>query len=110
MKIAVIIKLWVLHFEFEEIIWTAESWRGSMPDGGEYDPLLLSRDGGESSDAHQLFKLEYVAEVAGERAAVFNRVPVVREGWFYEALPKWGYTKMEEAGFLIESLKSGHVN
>lgn len=100
-----IITLWVFHSEGKKIFWAAENWQGSMPDKGEYDPLLLQREDGTSPDSHQLFKLDEIALVDNKRTAIFDRVPVPREGWFYKALPKWGFTKMAEAAFIKLPLK-----
>lgn len=99
-EIGVIVKLWVFHSKGKKIIWEAENWQGSMPDKGEYDPLMLQREDGQLPDAHQLFKLEYICEVTGDRSAIFERVPVARDGWFYKALPKWGFKRMKEAAFI----------
>jgi hypothetical protein len=104
-EISVIIKLWVFHSEGEKVFWAAENWQGSMADECEYDPLLLQREDDISPDAHQLFKLEEVCLVADSKTAVFERVPVPREGWFYKALPKWGFKKMKEAAFLKKPLE-----
>src|SRR5687767_3362542 len=76
-----------------------------MPDEGEYDPLLLQREDGISPDAHVLFKLDEIALVDNQRTAIFSRVPVPRDGWFYKALPKWGFEKMTEAAFIKLPLK-----
>src|SRR5262245_10439038 len=110
MDIVVIIKLWVFNTEDEEIMWMAENWQGSNPDDGKFDPLLLMRGDGESAGAYQLFKLECIAEVNGEKSAIYHRVPVAREGWFYEALPKWGFKQMEEPGFIMNTLSNGLIN
>src|SRR5262249_59311248 len=92
-NVTAIIKLWVFHSEGKKIVWTPETWQGTMPDCGEYDPLLLQRDGDESPDAHQLFKLEFTCSSDGERECIYERAPVARAGWFYRALPKWGFVK-----------------
>jgi hypothetical protein len=104
-EINIIIPLWVFRTEGRKVIWTAENYQGSMPDEGEYDPLMLQREDDISPDAHQLFKLDEIALVNNERTAIFGRVPVARDGWFYNALPKWGFKKMAEAAFIKLPLK-----
>ncbi len=95
-NVVVRINLEVFHAEGDEVVWTFEHWRGSMPDRGQYDPFCLQRDDDRSEIVvHQLFRLASVGtEDNGEKTAFYDSVPVARVGWFYKALPKFGFSQV----------------